>query len=252
MSQISQITSAAKNLSCAEISDFCKEFEQFMEFYRNLCRFCSKFVWRKSLWRKNDKYEVWLLLMLRLVLRKALAICRNMCALGYNCDFRGWQKGDIGEYMGDQGSGRRGKAKCWRLDRGSLVKKVWLANIWGSGGSVRWTAGRDALARAQKTGGRPGGNTPVSKVSESARKRTRTRIFVLLSEWLRTFKKWLGTKCIKCGTNILSSTEPPQSQSYWLHHFLSLIMLAKTRVGVDLRRPVILVIVNLTQWPSWS
>ena len=22
-----------------EISDFCKEFEQFMEFYRNLCRF---------------------------------------------------------------------------------------------------------------------------------------------------------------------------------------------------------------------
>ena len=52
----------------------------------------------------------------------------------------------------------------------------------GFGGSVRWTAGRDALARAQKTGGRPEGNTPVSKVSESARKRTRTRIFVLLSE----------------------------------------------------------------------
>ena len=47
-----------KILSCGEISDFCKEFEQFMEFYRNLCRFCSKFVWRKSLWRKNDKYEV--------------------------------------------------------------------------------------------------------------------------------------------------------------------------------------------------
>ena len=155
--------------------------------------------------------------------------------------------------MGDQGSGRRGKAKCWRLDRGSLVKKVWLANIWGSGGSVRWTAGRDALARAQKTGGRPGGNTPVSKVSESARKRTRTRIFVLLSEWLRTFKKWLGTKCIKCGTNILSSTEPPpQSHIYWLHHFLFLMILAKTRLEVDLRRLVILVIVNLTQWPSWS
>jgi len=36
-----------KNLSCGGISDFCKEFEQFMEFYRNLCRFCSKFVWRK-------------------------------------------------------------------------------------------------------------------------------------------------------------------------------------------------------------
>ena len=51
-----------ENLSCGEISDFCKEFEQFMEFYRNLCRFCSNFVWRKicvkSLWRKNDKYEV--------------------------------------------------------------------------------------------------------------------------------------------------------------------------------------------------
>ena len=45
-------------MSCGEISDFCKEFEKFMEFYRNLCRFCSKFVWRKSLWRKNDKYEV--------------------------------------------------------------------------------------------------------------------------------------------------------------------------------------------------
>ena len=42
-----------------EILDFCKEFEQLMEFYRNLCRFCSKFVWRKSVWRKNDKYEVW-------------------------------------------------------------------------------------------------------------------------------------------------------------------------------------------------
>ena len=47
LSQISQIISVEKNLSCGEISDFCKEFEQFMEFYRNLCRFCSKFVWRK-------------------------------------------------------------------------------------------------------------------------------------------------------------------------------------------------------------
>ena len=48
-----------KILSCGEISDFCKEFEQFMEFYRNLCRFCSKFVWRKICVEKNDKYEVW-------------------------------------------------------------------------------------------------------------------------------------------------------------------------------------------------
>ena len=28
---------------------------RFMAFYRSLCHFCSKFVWRK-----NDKYEVWL------------------------------------------------------------------------------------------------------------------------------------------------------------------------------------------------
>ena len=47
LSRISRIISVEKNLSCGEISDFCKEFEQFMEFYRNLCRFCSKFVWRK-------------------------------------------------------------------------------------------------------------------------------------------------------------------------------------------------------------
>ena len=44
LSQISQIISVEKNLSCGEISDFCKEFEQFIEFYRNLCRFCSKSV----------------------------------------------------------------------------------------------------------------------------------------------------------------------------------------------------------------
>ena len=57
LSQISQITLVEKNLSCGEISDFCKEFEQLMEFYRNLCRFCSKFVWRKSLWTK--KWQIW-------------------------------------------------------------------------------------------------------------------------------------------------------------------------------------------------
>ena len=39
LSQISQIISVEKNLSCGEISDFCKEFEQFLEFYQNLCRF---------------------------------------------------------------------------------------------------------------------------------------------------------------------------------------------------------------------
>ena len=45
--RISRIIFVEKNLSCGEISDFCKEFEQFMEFYRNLCCFCSKFVRRK-------------------------------------------------------------------------------------------------------------------------------------------------------------------------------------------------------------
>ena len=47
LSQISQILSVEKNLPCGEDSDFSKEFEQSMDFYRNLCRFCSKFVWRK-------------------------------------------------------------------------------------------------------------------------------------------------------------------------------------------------------------
>ena len=62
--------------------------------------------------------------------------------------------------------GGMGITKCWHLDRGLLVKKPGLANIWrgGEGGIARWTAGRDALARAQKAGGRPEGNTPVSKV----------------------------------------------------------------------------------------
>ena len=52
-------------MSCAEILAFYTEFEQFMEFYWSLCRFCSKSMWkksvrRKSVWRKNDKYEVWI------------------------------------------------------------------------------------------------------------------------------------------------------------------------------------------------
>ena len=47
LSHTSQIIPVEKNLSCGEISDFCKEFEQFMEFYRNLSRFCFKFVRRK-------------------------------------------------------------------------------------------------------------------------------------------------------------------------------------------------------------
>ena len=44
LSRISWIISVEKILLCGEFSDFCKEFEQFMAFYRNLCRFCSKYV----------------------------------------------------------------------------------------------------------------------------------------------------------------------------------------------------------------
>ena len=36
-----------KKMSCGEIWPFYKEFEQFMEFYQSLCRFCSKSMWRK-------------------------------------------------------------------------------------------------------------------------------------------------------------------------------------------------------------
>ena len=63
LSRITRVISVEKNLSSGEISDFCKEFEQFMEFYRYLCCFCSKFVWRKICLEKifvdkKDKYEV--------------------------------------------------------------------------------------------------------------------------------------------------------------------------------------------------
>ena len=63
LSRISRVISVEKNLSSGEISDFCKEFEQFTEFYRYLCCFCSKFVWRKICLEKifvdkKDKYEV--------------------------------------------------------------------------------------------------------------------------------------------------------------------------------------------------
>ena len=50
LSRISQIIFVEKKLSCGEMSAFHTECEQFMEFYRSLCRFCSK-----SMWRKNDK-----------------------------------------------------------------------------------------------------------------------------------------------------------------------------------------------------
>ena len=62
LSKISRIISVEKNLSCGEISNFCKEFEQFMEFYRNLFCFCSQFVWRKICVEKisvEKKWQIW-------------------------------------------------------------------------------------------------------------------------------------------------------------------------------------------------
>ena len=47
-----------KNLSFGEISDFCKEFEQFMEFIETYAVFVLNLCGEKSVWRKNDKYEV--------------------------------------------------------------------------------------------------------------------------------------------------------------------------------------------------
>ena len=64
LSQISQIYLWRKNLSCGEISDFYKEFEQFMEFLSKFMPFfCSNLCGEKlspkvSMWRKNDKYVV--------------------------------------------------------------------------------------------------------------------------------------------------------------------------------------------------
>ena len=55
--RISRFISVEKKLTSGEISDSCKEFEQFMEFYRNLCGFCSKFGWRKICVGK--KWQIW-------------------------------------------------------------------------------------------------------------------------------------------------------------------------------------------------
>ena len=51
-----------KKLSCGEIWSFYKEFEQFMEFYQSLCRFCSKSMWRKICVEKicvEKKWQIW-------------------------------------------------------------------------------------------------------------------------------------------------------------------------------------------------
>ena len=47
LSRISQFIFVEKKLSCGEFWSFYKEFEQFMEFYQSLCRFCAKSMWRK-------------------------------------------------------------------------------------------------------------------------------------------------------------------------------------------------------------
>ena len=52
LSRISQFKFVEKKLSCGEFWSFYKEFEQFMEFYQSLCRFCSKSMWRK-------KWQIW-------------------------------------------------------------------------------------------------------------------------------------------------------------------------------------------------
>ena len=49
-------------MSYGEISAFYTEFEQFMEFYRSLCRFCSKSMWRKICPEKicvDKKWQIW-------------------------------------------------------------------------------------------------------------------------------------------------------------------------------------------------
>ena len=50
-----------EKLSCGEISAFYTEFEQFMEFYQSLCRFCSKSMWRKICVEK--KWQMWGLIL---------------------------------------------------------------------------------------------------------------------------------------------------------------------------------------------
>ena len=65
LSRISRIIFVEKKLSCGEIWSFYKEFEQFMEFYQSLCRFCSKSMWRKICVEKicvEKKRQIWGLL----------------------------------------------------------------------------------------------------------------------------------------------------------------------------------------------
>ena len=57
LSRISQIIFVEKPLSCGEIWSSYKEFEQFVEFYQSLCRFCSKSMLRKIYVEK--KWQIW-------------------------------------------------------------------------------------------------------------------------------------------------------------------------------------------------
>ena len=69
LSRISRIISVEKNMSRGEISVFYTEIEQFMEFYRSLCLFCSKSTWRKICAEKicvEKKWQIWGLVGLKL------------------------------------------------------------------------------------------------------------------------------------------------------------------------------------------
>ena len=99
----------------------------------------------------------------------------NMC-LGYNDAWRADKKGRVANIWGIAGiyEGNGDLTKCWHLDRGLLVKKPGLANIWGG-----WQGGRLAEMGAGKgTKGRwqaRGQHTSVKSIggNESARKGTR-------------------------------------------------------------------------------
>ena len=71
-----------KKLSCGEISAFYTEFEQFMEFYQSLCRFCSKSMWRKICAEKIFVEKKWHLTFFaraaRLTSEEAAAHTRDM------------------------------------------------------------------------------------------------------------------------------------------------------------------------------
>ena len=53
LSRISRIISVENILSCGEISDFCKEFEQFMAFYQKFMLFLFKICVEKNLCGEN-------------------------------------------------------------------------------------------------------------------------------------------------------------------------------------------------------